>query len=217
MRNILLIAKREYLERVRQRSFVIMTVLIPLLMFAAVGGPALLMTRTGNETKRMVVVSPDRDTAEMIRSRIEQREDEKKSDTQTSTKRSLPPLHFSVEIDTVATDAERAALTAKVNQKELDGFLWATPDAIAAKKLDFVTRDTSSFINNGLLGQAVSNALHRASLKSKGFNQSEIDAALEPVDVEAVSPLGKNVPNPEVMFFAWSWFSTYQCFCMGLT
>ena len=202
MRNILLIAKREYLERVRQRSFVIMTVLIPLLMFAAVGGPALLMTRTGNETKRMVVVSPDRDTAEMIRSRIEQREDEKKSDTQTSTKRSLPPLHFSVEIDTVATDAERAALTAKVNQKELDGFLWATPDAIAAKKLDFVTRDTSSFINNGLLGQAVSNALHRASLKSKGFNQSEIDAALEPVDVEAVSPLGKNVPNPEVMFFA---------------
>src|ERR1700744_6081022 len=169
MRNILLIAKREYLERVRQRSFMIMTVLIPLLMFAAVGGPALLMTRTGNETKRMVVVSPDRDTAEMIRSRIEQRQDEKKSDVQTSNKRSLPPLHFTVEINTKATEAERAALTTKVNQKELDGFLWATPDAIAAKKLDFVTRDTSSFLDNGLLDQAVSDALRRAALKSKGL------------------------------------------------
>src|ERR1700749_2150725 len=113
MRNILLIAKREYLERVRQRSFMIMTVLIPLLMFAAVGGPALLMTRTGNETKRMVVVSPDHDTAEMIRSRIKQRQDEKKPAVQSANKRTLPPQHFPVEINTEAPEAERAALTAK--------------------------------------------------------------------------------------------------------
>lgn len=202
MHNILIIAKREYLERVRSRSFVIMTILIPVLMFGAVGGPALLMTRTGNETKRMVVVSPDRDTAEMIRSRIEQRQDEKKAETKPSTKRNLPPTNFTVEIITEATDAERAALTAKVNKKELDGFLWATPDAIAAKKLDFVTRDTSSFIDNGLLGQAVSDALRRSALKSKGLDQNDIEAALAPVDVEAVSPLGKDAANPQVMFFA---------------
>ena len=33
MHNIFIIAKREYLERVRSRSFVIMTLFIPLLMF----------------------------------------------------------------------------------------------------------------------------------------------------------------------------------------
>ena len=38
MHNILIIAKREYLERVRSRSFVIMTFFIPLLMFGAIRG-----------------------------------------------------------------------------------------------------------------------------------------------------------------------------------
>ncbi len=46
----------------------------------------------------------------------------------------MPPTHFAVEVSTNTTQAERAALTEKVKQKQLDGFLWATPDAIAAQK-----------------------------------------------------------------------------------
>jgi ABC-2 type transport system permease protein len=204
MHNIFLIAKREYLERVRTRAFVIMTFFIPALMFAVTALPTMLMTRGGNESKRMVVVAADRDTAEMIRSRIEQEQDQtaSKSGEQLSNKRGLPPTHFTVEISTNATPAEREALTQKVNQKELDGFLWATPDAIAARKLDFVTSDTSSFIENGVLGQTVSDALRRSALKSKGLKENDIDAALQPVDVEPVSPKGKNAPDPQKMFIA---------------
>ena len=76
MHNVLIIAKREYLERVRTRSFVIMTFFIPALMFGVIGLPTMLMTRGSNETKRMVVVTADRDTGEMIRSRIEQKQEE---------------------------------------------------------------------------------------------------------------------------------------------
>jgi ABC-2 type transport system permease protein len=65
-----------------------------------------------------------------------------------------------------------------------------------------VTRDTSSFIENGILGQTVSDALRRHTLKSKGLKEDEIDAALQPVDVEPVSPLGKDAPNPLIMFYA---------------
>ena len=49
-------------------------------------------------------------------------------------KRGLPPTHFTVEVSTNVGPAERAALTQKVNQKQLDGFLWATPDAIAGQE-----------------------------------------------------------------------------------
>ncbi len=202
MHNIFLIARREYLERVRTRAFVIMTFFIPALMFGSTVLPALLMTRGSNETKRMAVVAADRDTAEMIRSRIEQEQSASKPANQTATKRGLPPTHFSIEIDTNTTPEERTALTEKVNRKELDGFLWATPDAIAARKLDFVTRDTSSFIENGILGQTVSDALRRHALKAKGLKEDDIEAALQPVDVEPVSPLGKNAPNPQTMFVA---------------
>jgi ABC-2 type transport system permease protein len=206
MHNTFIIAKREYLERVRSRSFVIMTFFIPLLMFGATMGPTLLMNRGSGDTKHMVVVAADRDTAEMIRSRIEQKQDEEKSGSKADNKvvrnRSLPPAQFTVEVSTNTADSERAALTEKVKAKQLDGFLWATPEAIKTRKLDFVTRDTSSVIENSVLGQTVSDALRRSALKSKGLKEDEIEAALQPVEVEPVSPMGKDAPNPQVMFFA---------------
>src|ERR1041385_6623472 len=204
MHNIFLIARREYLERVRTRSFVVMTFFIPALMVGLTVVPTMLMQRGSKETKHMVVVAADRDTAEMIRSRIEQEQDQtaSQSEEEPGSKRGLPPTHFTVEVSTNATPAEREALTQKVNQKQLDGFLWATPDAIAAKKLDFVTNDTSSFIENGALGDTVADALLRHELKTKGLQEKDIEGALERVKVEPVSPKGKNAPDPQKLFIA---------------
>ena len=41
MHNIWLIARREYLERIRAKSFLVMTILIPLLMGGLIFGSAL--------------------------------------------------------------------------------------------------------------------------------------------------------------------------------
>ena len=201
MHNTFIIAKREYLERVRSRAFVIMTFFIPALMLGVTILPTMLMTSGSKETKRMVIVAADREAAEMIRSRIEQQQEQKPQDL-LSNKRGLPPTHFTVEVSTNATPEERNALTQKINQKQLDGFLWATPDAIAARKLDFVTNDTSSFIENGVLGQTVGDALRRYALKTKGLKEGDIEAALQPVEIEPVNPRGKNAPDPQKMFFA---------------
>jgi ABC-2 type transport system permease protein len=201
MHNIFIIAKREYLERVRTRSFVIMTFLIPGLMIGVSVVPTMLANRGSNETKHMVVVAGDRDTAEQIRSSIEQGEDKAaQKESNVQQQRGLTPAHYTVEVSTNATDTEHAALTEKVKSKQLDAFLWATPQAIAAKKLDFVTFDVSNLIDNEELGQIVSDALRRQALKNKGLKDDEIDAALKPVSVKAISPLGKGPPNPKTMF-----------------
>jgi ABC-2 type transport system permease protein len=210
MHNIFIIAKREYLERVRSRSFVIMTFFIPLLMFGATVGPTLLMTRTPSAPKHLVVVAGDRDIAEMIRSRIEKKQgeqkDEQKSESKTDDgplqKRNIVSSRFTVDVSTNTSDEERAALTEKVKNKQLDGFLWATPDAIKAKKLEFVTPEVASFIDNGIIAQSVAEALRRSELKSKGLNDADIDNVLKSIDVDPQSPMGKNAPNPQVMFFA---------------
>ncbi|HEY7402553.1 MAG TPA: ABC transporter permease, partial [Candidatus Angelobacter sp.] len=140
---------------------------------------------------------------EMIRSRIEQRQEGQKTGKQDDSapmkRGSLASARYTVEVSTDSSDSARAALTDKINKKQLDGFLWATPEAIAAHKLSFVTRDTSSFIENGILEQTVSDALRRHALKSKGLKEDDIEAALKPVEVEAESPLGKNAPNPQAM------------------
>ena len=142
----------------------------------------------------------------MIRRSIEEQQEQEKSgakpEASLGRKKNLPPTHFTVEVSTNTSQAERDALTEKVKQKQLDGFLWATPDAIAARKLDFVTRDVSSFIDNGVLGQTISDAVVHQALRSKGLKEDDIDAALQPVKVQPQSPLGKGAPDPQVMFLA---------------
>lgn len=54
--HIALIVRREYLERVRRKSFIITTILMPLLMIALMALPALVMALSGPEDKTIAVV-----------------------------------------------------------------------------------------------------------------------------------------------------------------
>ncbi|MEO6924083.1 MAG: ABC transporter permease, partial [Bryocella sp.] len=56
--NAYLIARREYLERVRAKSFIVMTILIPALMGAAAFG-LILMNKTQKPAKHLAVLTAD--------------------------------------------------------------------------------------------------------------------------------------------------------------
>ena len=70
MHNIWLIARREYLERVRTRSFMIMTILTPLLMGGLTVGPGMLAERMSHHSRRLVVVASDQQMGETIRGQL---------------------------------------------------------------------------------------------------------------------------------------------------
>ena len=56
MSNISLIIQREFNERVRKKSFIITTILMPVLMIALMVAPALIMEYSGSETKRIAII-----------------------------------------------------------------------------------------------------------------------------------------------------------------
>ena len=56
MSNISLIIQREFNERVRKKSFIITTILMPVLVIALMVAPALIMEYSGSETKRIAVI-----------------------------------------------------------------------------------------------------------------------------------------------------------------
>ena len=58
MRNVLLIVRREFLERVRTRSFVLSTLLFPLFMAALIFIPSLMKSGGGERTLVLVDQSP---------------------------------------------------------------------------------------------------------------------------------------------------------------
>ena len=56
--NISLIIQREFNERVRKKSFIISTILMPVLMIALMVAPALIMEYSKGEQKRIAVIDP---------------------------------------------------------------------------------------------------------------------------------------------------------------
>ena len=70
MRNMLLIMKREYLERVRKKSFLVTTVLVPALMAGAIWIPIEVAKKNGLEQRTIAVVAPTLPLAEAVKKHL---------------------------------------------------------------------------------------------------------------------------------------------------
>ena len=71
MRNTWLIVKREYLARVRTRSFVVLTLLLPGIAAAAFIVPLKIATmKSGRRTPHLVVVTSVHQLGELVRSQL---------------------------------------------------------------------------------------------------------------------------------------------------
>ncbi len=58
MRNVWLIARREYVERIRTKGFMLTTIMIPVIMCGFIGGSIFLGSKGPSEV-HIAVVSPD--------------------------------------------------------------------------------------------------------------------------------------------------------------
>jgi ABC-2 type transport system permease protein len=205
MRNVFLIARREYLERVRTKSFMVMTVLIPLMMAGFTIGPGLLMNRMSHAARRLVVVASSTEMGEGIRQQLSELQSEQskkaKEAKQQSVKRTpAAPPELSIDVDTNTSQQERDDLTQKVNSKQLDGVIWAADDALAADKAAMITRDVSSFIENTEMEQSVSEAVHRQALKKRGLSESEIDNVFKRIHLDVQNASGRQGADPQMTF-----------------
>ncbi len=209
MRNTFLIAKREYLERIRTRAFMVMTILIPALMGGALFLPALFVGRHSQDAKHFVIVASDQSSGNVIADELKAAKSEAVKQKEAAKRQeSLPkrePLQaqtsrFDIDVDTDSSESNRAALAAKVDKKQLDGVIWATADALASKHITFITRDVSSFEENLEIQQSVSKAVQHDILRSKGLSDAEISNAQTRVQLDAQSPSGRAAGNFETTF-----------------
>lgn len=210
MHNIFLIARREYLERVRSKTFLIMTILVPVLMIGLTVGPSVLLFKLMNkESKHFVVVVSQLSVGEAIQQQLSETQERASKEAAAARQRSMRrgedvlPSHAIVDVDTNASDQEMAALKEKVRNKELDGVIVATDAAVAAHKLPYITRDVSSFIQTAMLEEGVGEALRRETLRGKGLTEPEIDNVFQRTELEPKNAVagGPDAGNPQAMFY----------------
>lgn len=139
MKNkIWIIVRREYLERVKKKSFIITTILMPVLMLAMMCLPALLMNLNISDARRIGVI----DNSGIIAPRL--------NDTD---------LARYERID-VASDSMYA-------HTEYDGFLIIAPDIVDNPKgVNLYTRDASSMELENSLNNNISDIIEQERLKA---------------------------------------------------
>jgi ABC-2 type transport system permease protein len=199
MRNMLLIARREYLERVRSKAFIFMTIFIPALMLGVTVVPSLIAMRASG-TKNILIAASDRETADLIRKQLEH--PDQVLDDDTGNRNQMLAARYKVDVTTDVTDAQHTALTEKVKSKQLDGVIWIPDDALAANKATYITRDVTSFIDRAVVSRSVSRAANRRLLHKKGLGDTEIEAALKPVDMATFNPVGSGPSDPTTTFLS---------------
>ncbi|GGA78387.1 ABC transporter permease [Edaphobacter acidisoli] len=169
MHNIWLIAKREYLERVRTKSFILTTILIPLLM----GGGIIVAVLTQGRpetTSRLAVVSSDQQLALDLQTELESNKDN----------------HITVDVISPPDSTTRATLNGELGSKNLDGYLWITPATTPGARpvFSYTPRSDRAFATKEDIKAALRSVLIRERLTHQGMVASDVTALMQPVQLD---------------------------------
>lgn len=167
MRNMLLVARREYLEQVRGRGFRMTTFGVPA-VFALIVGVGYLSSLGIGANRHIAVVSNDLSLATQIRGQLVGDKEAK--------------AH--VQVVAPATEADVNALRARVKDGSLDGVLWVNAPAGQAPTADYSSASSGDFITAARMHSALNHALLDEKLTTGGMSQASADTLVKGVELE---------------------------------
>ncbi len=208
MHNMFLVMKREYLERVQKKSFLIMTILVPALLGAGIWIPVKYATRTSTEKRSITIVAPTQPFADAVKEQFLEnisREDEDLFSSESAekiTREKAAAGRYTVATSTATDESSKQALRDQVNDGRISGFLWIDPESLQSRKFNFYSRDSTNFSEQVSLRSAVRAAFTREALASRGMTEAEIERVLKRVSVSTVRVLrGKESRNSGMVLF----------------
>jgi ABC-2 type transport system permease protein len=176
MHNVWLIAKREYLERIRTKSFLFFTIIFPVLMG---GGIIVASLTTGHQrpSSHIAVVSHDQQLAVDLQAELENSKDNK----------------LTVDVISPPGSDTRNILDGELADKSLDGYLWITPatQTNARPTFSYTPRSTHDVVTREAVSSALRTVLVREGLAHEGMIASDVNALTQPVEVDTTQA-GKN-------------------------
>jgi len=199
MRNVWMLIKREYLERVRSRSFVIFTLLMPAFMAGSVLIPEKVEQMNSGGEKRIVVVANNPQLATAVGRELSA----SKARTDLSMEAAeFKPTVYALQVDTDTSDAEADRLRQRVSDGQIAGFVWLSDSALQDHIITYSTREAADFGQSVELRNAVRTAITKQRLSEKGMNGPEIDIMLTPIKFQTVRiEKGREATSGTTVFF----------------
>jgi ABC-2 type transport system permease protein len=170
MHNVWLIARREYLERIRTKGFIVATVLIPCLMGVFVFGSSFLASHA-RTSSHIAVVTNDAAFAADLQKQLQ-------AGNQSD---------MTVDIATPSPET-RVALDKQLHDKSasLAGYLWVTPGASTGEraKFSYKARSAGDIATREALETSIRSVLTRERLTDRGMASTDIDALTAPIVID---------------------------------
>ncbi|WP_047492058.1 ABC transporter permease [Terriglobus sp. TAA 43] len=190
MHNIFLIARREYLERVRTKGFMIATILIPLLMGGGIAASILIAKHT-KSSSHIVIVSPDLALATDVQQQLDDDTD------------------HNMQLNVIAppTVNTRSTLLRELKAKDIDGYLWITPATVQGQKpsIEYKQGSSADLATRNTVRDALGKVFTRERLMKQGMSSSDVKTLMAPIDMsssnEQQDDTGANFAGAYVLFF----------------
>src|SRR5438309_5794354 len=155
MRKVWLIARREYLDKVRTKAFLFTTILFPALILALGILPGKLISQKKGGTRHIVVVTSTQAAGEQVRQRLNEHNNS--------------GLKFAAEISTDTSESNKDALRKRLEANEIEGYLWADDASISSGKAQYVGHETSDFMEMADYESALTRVQIRSRLANSGL------------------------------------------------
>ena len=168
-RNMLLIARREYLEQIRGRAFRLSTILVPLLVIFLLG----VSTVTGRKlaAHRHIAIAADNPAlAADIRSDLTQ---EKRAG-------------YTADVVAPFTAQDRADLQARVANKSLDGLLVVENSSGGTPSVTYISQSSGDLMSTSRLEDAVDHGFLNLRLAQQGVPAEKIASLAKPVHLDTL-------------------------------
>jgi ABC-2 type transport system permease protein len=188
LNNVVVVAKREYLQRARTKAFWLTTLILPLFVTAISVVPTLLLSKSGS-TQRIVVVdetgklSPD--LVKRLNSRAAQQP--KKEESKGLRRRDDEgSISFQATAEAPAADraAQQAGLNRRVLGKELDAWVWLGPGVFADKPVEYHARNVSNILTQAALRDEISAAVRQVRFREAGIDPARVDEMSRSVELD---------------------------------
>ena len=167
MNNMLLIAKREYLEQIRGRAFRLSTIGLPAL-FALIIGIGYIASLGLGQNKRLVITSNNPVLANAIRTQM------------------LSDKDGGADVDVVAPEQPytRAAMIRQLQSKEIDGVLTVETPSEGTPTATYTSQSSGDFMTNDRLRNALNDGMVMQSLTGAGMKPAQADAVVKGISIE---------------------------------
>ncbi len=178
MNKIFAVVRREFIERVRTKAFLLATLGLPLLMVFAMVVPALMMKGTDRTTRIAVIDGTNDSTGVQIVAAL----------SKPTFKDGIRPK-FAIEHVVMAGDvtAKRDSLLLRTSREvaePLDGVMVLPENTLAAGKVAYFGTNVSSFETMGELEGLISSVVVGTRLERAGVDAGVVTAAMRPADMK---------------------------------